>query len=131
MRCVGVFRLWVHVICYHSWFYSRMGSLFQEEIRACATIHMHYVMDACDHVRFIILLPPMIGTSFVLVTLTGLIVSEPKHWVTWSHRAVLNFLFLRGKRIQYLVFLLSHIIFNSFLLVVESSSEKLEIFLCF
>ena len=52
------------------------------------------------------------GTSFVLVALAGLIVSEPKHWVTWSRRT--------GDKIEFsiLVFLLNKIIFNSFLLVV-------------
>ena len=39
-------------------------SLFWEKISACAAVHMRYVMDACDHVPPIILLPPMIGTSF-------------------------------------------------------------------
>ena len=41
------------------------------------------------------------GTSFVLVVLTRLIVSEPKYWVTWSHSAYVNLPFLRGIRIQY------------------------------
>ena len=54
-------------------------SLFREEIGACAAVHMRYVMDTCDHVRPIILLPPMMGTSFVLVALTRLIISKPKH----------------------------------------------------
>ena len=49
----------------------------------------------------IILLPPMMGTSFVLAALTSLIVSEPKHRVTWSHRTCVNFPFLREERIQY------------------------------
>ena len=47
-------------------------------------------------------------TSFVLVTLRRLIVSEPKHWVTWSHRTGVNFPFLRGKRIEYFVSASSH-----------------------
>ena len=51
-------------------------SLFWEEISACAAVQTRYVMDACDHV---ILLPPMMGTSFVPVTLTKLIVSELRH----------------------------------------------------
>ena len=57
-------------------------SLFWEEICACAAVHTRYVMDVCDHVRPIILLPPMMGTSFVLAVLTRLIVSKPKHRVT-------------------------------------------------
>ena len=57
-------------------------SLFLEEISACAAVHMRYVMDACDRVRPVILLPPKMGTSFVLVALTRLIVSKSKHQVT-------------------------------------------------
>ena len=41
------------------------------------------------------------GTSFMLVVLTRLIISELKCWVTWSRRTGINFPFLRGKRIQY------------------------------
>ena len=41
------------------------------------------------------------GKSFVLVILKRLNVSEPKDWVTWSHRTGVNFPFLKGKRIQY------------------------------
>ena len=51
-------------------------SLFWEEISACAAVQTHCVMDACGRV---ILLPPMMGTSFVLVMLTKLIVSELRH----------------------------------------------------
>ena len=54
-------------------------SLFREEISACATVHTHYVVDACDRVRSIILLSPMMGTSFVLDAPTRLIVSELRH----------------------------------------------------
>ena len=54
-------------------------SLFWEEIRAFAAVHTRYVMDAYHRVRSIILLPPMMGTSFVLVTLTKLIFSELRH----------------------------------------------------
>ena len=57
-------------------------SLFQEEINACGAAHMHYVMDVRNRVQPVILLPPMMGTSFVLVALTRLIVSKPKHQVT-------------------------------------------------
>ena len=57
-------------------------SLFWEEISACAAVHTRYVMDVCDHVPPIILLPLMMGTSFVLVMLTRLIVNKPKHRVT-------------------------------------------------
>ena len=56
--------------------------LFREEIGACAAVHTRYVMDACDCVGPIILLPPMMRMSFVLVTLTRLIISKPKHRVT-------------------------------------------------
>ena len=62
----------------------RMGriSLFLEEISACTAVHTCYVMDVCDCVQSIILLPPVMGMSFVLVMLTRLIVSKPKHQVT-------------------------------------------------
>ena len=80
-------------------FYGDYFSLFQEEINACA-VHTHYVMDLCDLVGSIILLPPIMGMSFLLVVLTRLIVREPKRWVTWSHRTSVNFPFLREKRIQ-------------------------------
>ena len=59
-----------------------MCSLLQEEISACAGVHMRYVMDMCNHVQPIILLPPMMGTSFMLVAITRLIVSKPKNQVT-------------------------------------------------
>ena len=78
-------------------------SLFWEEIRAFAAVHTRYVMDAYHRVRSIILLPPMMGTSFVLVTLTKLIFSELRHWVTWSRRTGVIFQFLRGERIYYSV----------------------------
>ena len=73
------------------------NSLFRKEISACAAVHMRYVIDACDCVRPIILFPPMMGTSFMLIALTRLIISKPKHRVTWSHRTCINFPFLRGK----------------------------------
>ena len=38
----------------------RMCSLFLEEITACAAFHMRYVIDACDRVQSIILLPHMV-----------------------------------------------------------------------
>ena len=41
------------------------------------------------------------GTSFVLVALTRVNVSESEHWVIWSHKTDMNFSFLRRKRIQY------------------------------
>ena len=96
--------------------FSLICSLLQEEISACAAAHMHYVMDMCNCVQPIILLPPMMGTSFMLVALTRLIVSKPKNQVTWSHRTCINFPFLRGGESNTLVFLLNHIIFNSFYL---------------
>ena len=45
----------------------------------CAAVHTRYVMDAYDRVRSIILLPLIMGMSFLLVVLTRLIVREPKH----------------------------------------------------
>ena len=54
------------------------SSLFQEEISACAAVHMCYVMDVCDCVWYIIILPCMMGKSFILWELTRLNVSEPK-----------------------------------------------------
>ena len=45
-------------------------SLFQKEISSCAAVHMLWTCAIS---------PPMMDTSFVLVTLTRLIVSEPKH----------------------------------------------------
>ena len=53
-----------------------LGSLFREEISACAAVPMHYVMEVCNCVRSIILMPCMVGTSFVLVAITRLSVSE-------------------------------------------------------
>ena len=67
-------------------------SLFQEEISACTAVHTCYVMDACNQVRSIILLPCMMGTSFLLVGLKRLIVSESKHTQNKVH-----FPFLRGR----------------------------------
>ena len=55
------------------------SSLFWEKISACVAVHTRYVMDACDRVQSIILLPRMVGTSFVFVALKGLNVSEPEH----------------------------------------------------
>ena len=51
-------------------------NLFQEEISACAAVHTCYVKDACNRVQSIILLPCMMGMSFVPVVLKGLNVSE-------------------------------------------------------
>ena len=96
--------------------YLKMSSLFWEEISACATVHMRYVMDVCDRVWHIILLPPMMGTPFVLVALTTLVVSKAKHQETWSYRTCINFPFLRGEKSNTLVFLLNGIISNSFYL---------------
>ena len=53
--------------------------LFQEEMSAYAAVHMCHVIDACDRVRSIFLLPCMVQTSFVLVVLTRLNVSKPEH----------------------------------------------------
>ena len=60
----------------------------------CSSSHM---LDVCDCMWYIILLPCMLGMTFVLVVLTRLNVSEPEHWVTWSHRTGIKFPFLRGK----------------------------------
>ena len=67
----------------------------------CNRVHRRYVVDTCNRVWSIILLPLMTRTSFVLVMLTRLIVSKPKEWATWPHRTDMNFPFLRGRRIQY------------------------------
>ena len=111
-------RIFFDSVLWSGRIYSRMCSLFREEVSACAAVHTRYVMDACDRVRSIILLPPIMGMSFLLLALTRLIVHELKHWVTWSHRTGISFPFLRGKESNTSVFLLNHIIFNSFLLVV-------------
>ena len=88
--------------------------LFQEEVSAWVAVYMHYVIDTCDCVRSIVFLPLMVGMSFMLVTLIWLNVSEPEHWLTWSHWTDINFLFWgTGEK----VFLLNHIIFHPFLLL--------------
>ena len=80
------------------YYWHHVCSLFWEEISACAAVHGLWMqfMDTCHRVRSIILLPPIMGMSFVLVKLTRLIVSKPKHRVIWSHRTCINFPFLRG-----------------------------------
>ena len=70
---------------------------FREEISTCVAVRAGCVVDACKRVQSIILLPCMMGMSFVLVTLTRLIVSEPEHWVTWSHRTGFNCPFFKGE----------------------------------
>ena len=42
------------------------GSLFLEEISACAAVHTHCVMDTCNCVQSIILLPCMVGCHLCL-----------------------------------------------------------------
>ena len=42
-------------------------SLFQEEISACAAVHMCYVIDACNHARSIILLLHIVGCHLCLL----------------------------------------------------------------
>ena len=64
-------------------------------------LHTHYVMDACDRMQPIILLPPRMGMLFMLVMLTRLFLSE----------------------------LIFNSFFNMF--VVSITSEKPEIFVCF
>ena len=54
-------------------------SLFQEETSTSAAVHRHYVKDMSDRVQSIILLPHMAGTSFMLVVLTRLNVSQLEH----------------------------------------------------
>ena len=65
---------------------------------------MHYVMDVCDHVQSIILLPHIVGTSFLIVVLTKLNASEQ---ALTSH-------FCGEKQSNIVVLLLNHIIFNFF-----------------
>ena len=43
------------------------NSLFQEEINTCVAVHTRYVMGACDCVRSIILLLPMMGCHSYLL----------------------------------------------------------------
>ena len=105
--------------------------MFQEEIIACVAVHTGYVMDACDRVRSKILLPCMVRTTFLLVVLTRLNVSEPEHWVTWlhSHRTGVNFLFLRRKRIQY--FCLTTSFLTHFYLWCKSHLKNWKFFFAF
>ena len=56
------------------------------------------------------------GTSFALVALTGLIVSELKRWVTWSHKAGVTSHFSRGGESNTSLFLLNHINLTHFYL---------------
>ena len=76
-------------------------TLIRQEISAWAAVHTRYVMDAWDRVYSKIFLPRMVRTPSVFVALTKLRLSEPEHWVTWSHRTGVNFLNLSEKRIQY------------------------------
>ena len=64
-------------------------------------LHTHYVMDVCNLMQPIILLPPRMGMLFMLVMLTRLFLSE----------------------------LIFNSFFNIF--VVSITSEKPEIFVCF
>ena len=64
-------------------------------------LHTHYVMDVCNRMQPIILLPPRMGMLFMLVMLTRLFLSE----------------------------LIFNSFFNIF--VVSITSEKPEIFVCF
>ena len=76
---------------------------------------MHYVMDVCDHVQSLILLPHIVGTSFLIVTLTKLNAGEQ---ALTSH-------FCGEKQSNIVVFLHNHIIFNFFTYDVS------EILVCF
>ena len=106
-------------------FQIHVDSLFWKEISACVAVPTSYVMTACDYVQSIILLSAMMWTWFMPVTLTGLIISELKHWVTWSHRTGINLpSFGGGEESNTWVFLLNHIYLNSFLLVVQITFEK-------
>ena len=55
---------------------EHFNSQFWEEISTCVAGHMRYVMDTCDHVQSIILLPRMVGKSFMLVALRKLNVNK-------------------------------------------------------
>ena len=84
----------------------------------CFRRYTGYVMDPWDCVQSIILLPCIGGTSFMLVTLIRLKVSEPGHWVTWS---LIRFPHFWGeKESNTLVFLLNHINFNSLFVYLKS-----------
>ena len=49
---------------------GNVGSLFWEEISACAAVLKCYVMDVCDLVQSIILMPCIVGMPFMLVGIT-------------------------------------------------------------
>ena len=96
------------------------GSLFREEISACAPVHMGYdVMDTWDCMGPTILFPLMMGMLFLLFVLKRLIISESKHWITWSYRTGINFPFWGGKESNTLVFLLNHIFLTHFYFCVN------------
>ena len=80
-------------------------------------------MILCVCVRSIILLPRLVGTSFVLVVLTRLNVREPHHieQVLTSH-------FRGEKESNTWVFLLNQIIFNLIFLVLQITFKKSEVF---
>ena len=68
--------------CFFFSFYNtqhQCSVCFWEEIKACAAVCKCYVMNACNFVQSIILLPHMVGTSFVIVALKRLNVSELKY----------------------------------------------------
>ena len=46
--------------------YQNNDSLFQEEMSACVAVPMCYVMDASDHLQFVILLPYMLDIICLL-----------------------------------------------------------------
>ena len=93
------------------------GSLFREEISACAPVHMGFdVMDTWDCMGPTILFPPMMGLLFLLFVLKRLIISESKHWITSSYRTGINFPFWGEKESNTLVLLLNHIFLTHFYL---------------
>ena len=112
-----IYLIFLNYYCYQCFFSLNIlfdeVSLFREEISTCAAVHMRYVMDTCDRVWSINLLPPMMVTSFVLIELTVLIVSELKYWEKPDHiEQVLTSHFWGGKESSTSLFLLNHIIFN-------------------
>ena len=61
-----------YLVIFFSGFLHTFHSLFWEEISAFAAVDRCYVMGTCYHVWSIVLLPRMVGTSFVLVLLIKL-----------------------------------------------------------
>ena len=89
---------------------------------ACVSVGPIILRGSSIHiirVRYIIILPRMMGNSFVLVELTRLIVSEPKQsqWIqAWSHRTGVNFHFWWEKNSILLCFCLTTSVLTHFYL---------------